>query len=770
MRVGVALIAAVAGPAAVGASAARAAQYMVANAGNNSVSFYALPVAANAAPVLSISGATTGLNRPVGAVLSPSGVMFVANQGSNSITEYAAGASGNAAPVVTISGAATGLSAPAGIAVTSTGKIYVTNSGANSITEYAAGATGNATAAVTISGAATGLSQPRGIALDSAGNLFVANHGASSVTEYAATATGNASPTVTLSGAKTGLSAPDSLALSSFDDLVVGNDGAAGLTAYLAGFSGNTAPANTLKPAGLTSVGGVAIPGNAGVLATGTASNNVATVAGNTLGASNSGAASLLSAPTGITVQEPLTLGAATGSFVQLTVGTRFAEHQLAYGGVPRYTWSIASGTLPAGLTLNRFTGGISGTPTGPIVNATVTLQVTDSARTPASATNTREYILNPAIQPLVYVGNGGNSVVNAFPLGTPGAGLAPYTTFTLAFDVNAPGGLGFNSKGQLFVANYDGGTITEYPPGPAMAPIASVPGLTTPRGIVVNAANRELWVAQQAPNTLSAFTYDGVTGLLNPGHSDITGDNTGLSGPDGVAYDLGLVWVANTTNNTLTAYSPVASGNVTPVHTIVDSGLAAPSGLAVDAAGDLLVANEFGTSVTVYSAASLQGAGTQPAVLQPVRTITGLSGPEGIDLDSAGQIYVANSFSSTVDVFAANANGAATPVNVITGTALKAPDVVAVTPPLSILTTRLPRGRRHRRYRVRLQASEGTTPYRWTLHRGRLPKGLHLSHNGVIHGRPRRAGRYRFTVRLRDSSRPRVSVTQRLVLVIRRR
>ncbi len=44
-------------------------------------------------------------------------------------------------------------------------------------------------------------------------------------------------------------------------------------------------------------------------------------------------------------------------------VGVRFAKTATATGGTGPYTWSVASGELPAGLTLNTGTGAISGTP-----------------------------------------------------------------------------------------------------------------------------------------------------------------------------------------------------------------------------------------------------------------------------------------------------------------------------------------------------------------------------------------------------------------------
>jgi large repetitive protein len=54
------------------------------------------------------------------------------------------------------------------------------------------------------------------------------------------------------------------------------------------------------------------------------------------------------------------------------TVGVAYATQQLtATGGTNSYTWSVASGTLPAGLTLSS-AGAITGTPTAPGVSAFV--------------------------------------------------------------------------------------------------------------------------------------------------------------------------------------------------------------------------------------------------------------------------------------------------------------------------------------------------------------------------------------------------------------
>lgn len=52
----------------------------------------------------------------------------------------------------------------------------------------------------------------------------------------------------------------------------------------------------------------------------------------------------------------------------------------VASGGVPGYTFSVQTGTLPAGITLNAETGQISGTPTTAGVSSGIVIRVTDEA------------------------------------------------------------------------------------------------------------------------------------------------------------------------------------------------------------------------------------------------------------------------------------------------------------------------------------------------------------------------------------------------------
>jgi len=78
-------------------------------------------------------------------------------------------------------------------------------------------------------------------------------------------------------------------------------------------------------------------------------------------------------------------LSITTSSLTSGSVNVPYSASLAASGGVPPYTWSVVSGSLPAGLTLST-SGFISGTPTATGI-ANFTVQVTDSQTTPATAT-----------------------------------------------------------------------------------------------------------------------------------------------------------------------------------------------------------------------------------------------------------------------------------------------------------------------------------------------------------------------------------------------
>ena len=121
------------------------------------------------------------------------------------------------------------------------------------------------------------------------------------------------------------------------------------------------------------------------------------------------------------------TLTVTTASLPAATAGTAYTATLTATGGTGSgYTWSISSGSLPAGLTLAASTGVISGTPSAAVTDSP-TFEVTDSASN--TATKALTLTVNGSAQPS---GPSGNWVLkwndefnNASGMSGSGNGLA---------------------------------------------------------------------------------------------------------------------------------------------------------------------------------------------------------------------------------------------------------------------------------------------------------------------------------------------------------
>ncbi len=75
-----------------------------------------------------------------------------------------------------------------------------------------------------------------------------------------------------------------------------------------------------------------------------------------------------------------------TTSLPDGTIGLSYSATLMNSGGLSPFTWTVTTGTLPAGLALGPSTGTISGIPTGPSGDFPITVQVTDADSNTASA------------------------------------------------------------------------------------------------------------------------------------------------------------------------------------------------------------------------------------------------------------------------------------------------------------------------------------------------------------------------------------------------
>lgn len=122
----------------------------------------------------------------------------------------------------------------------------------------------------------------------------------------------------------------------------------------------------------------------------------------------------------------PLALAVVTAELPAGTVGAEYAAQLVASGGTTPYTWSIAAGQLPAGLSFAP-SGAISGTPTAEGAFE-LTVQVQDASPSPQSATRTLSIVVSADL----------TITTSTLPPGTSGVrydarvfvvgGAAPYT------------------------------------------------------------------------------------------------------------------------------------------------------------------------------------------------------------------------------------------------------------------------------------------------------------------------------------------------------
>jgi hypothetical protein len=123
----------------------------------------------------------------------------------------------------------------------------------------------------------------------------------------------------------------------------------------------------------------------------------------------------------------PAALAISTSSLPQGQVGANYSTALAAAGGTPPYHWSLASGTLPMGLSLAA-SGTITGTPTAAVNAAAIGFQVTDSGSPIQSSARTLSLTIAPAalVVPTQALPTGEVGVAYAVGLSASG-GTPPY-------------------------------------------------------------------------------------------------------------------------------------------------------------------------------------------------------------------------------------------------------------------------------------------------------------------------------------------------------
>jgi sugar lactone lactonase YvrE len=254
---------------------------------------------------------------------------------------------------------------------------------------------------------------------------------------------------------------------------------------------------------------------------------------------------------------------------------------------------------------------------------------------------------------------------------------------------LNGGEGVAVDPSGKIYVANdYYPGSVTVYAANPSgtlnVSPVATITGQDTelddPYGVALDASGR-IYITNPSgnPSDSSITVYAAnPSGTLNEAPvATISGSNTGLYLPYGVALDSSGRIYAGNTDGTITVYAanPLGTLNEAPVATITgNAGLGAVLGIALDRSGNIYATNNYSSTngpvapaVTVY-AANPSGTLNETPLATITGSNTGLNLPGGIAVDAAGKIYVGNTGSITV--YAANPRGTVNevPLATITG------------------------------------------------------------------------------------------------------
>ncbi len=415
-------------------------------------------------------------------------------------------------------------------------------------------------------------------------------------------------------------------------------------------------------------------------------------------------------------------------------VGRSYTTTFTATGGMAPFTYSVSSGSVPPGLTLGSG-GSLTGIPTTPGAY-TFTVRVSDLT----TYATTRAFTVNVAAQ-LSLSANGPAAAMVGRPYNgtlTATGGTAP-RVFAVSSGV-FPLGVTLNADGTLSGTPSQAGSYT------FQAEVSDANGFRTTRTytLVVEpalsiAAGSHPVATVGAPYTTS-FTAVG-------GRAPFVFSSAGS--PPGLTLS---------TNGTLSG-TPSAAGTFSFTVQVVDAGaFSATSARTITVKPELLLGESTlptGTAGTPYTALFTASGGTPP---YQFRKYAGQI-PAGLTLSADGtlsgtptargsgtfivQVSDANGVTDERQ-FTLSIQGAASTPSPTTPT----PDPTASPTPVAtapvILTSKLPRAHVGKKYAALLRAS---TPGIWRVTSGKLPKGLRLKVNGSVSGKPRKVGKYRFTV-----------------------
>lgn len=258
---------------------------------------------------------------------------------------------------------------------------------------------------------------------------------------------------------------------------------------------------------------------------------------------------------------------------------------------------------------------------------------------------------------------------------GSGGAGSSDGTGTSASF--NGPAGVAVDSAGNVYVADANNNSIREISPAGVVTTFAGsssgakyFASFNLPAGVAVDSAGN-VYVADTFDNEIRKITPSGtvttLAGSTTPGSTNGTGASAQFNGPEGVAVNAaGDVYVADTGNNEIREITPAGvvttlAGSTAP-GSADGTGSAAsfyqPAGIAVDASGDIYVADHGNNEIREVTPAgvvtTLAGSTTSGSA-DGTGAAASFDFPQAVAVDAAGNVYVADAGNNEIRIISAN-------------------------------------------------------------------------------------------------------------------
>jgi len=225
------------------------------------------------------------------------------------------------------------------------------------------------------------------------------------------------------------------------------------------------------------------------------------------------------------------------------------------------------------------------------------------------------------------------------------------------------PQGVAVDPSGNLFISDSRNAVVRKVATNHTISTLTGT-SLVQPRGLAADGAGN-IYVADFLDNKVKRIGADGtVTTVAGSGTNGFGGDggaaaSAQLSGPAGVAVDKNNnLYIADFANNRVRKVTP--DGNIatvagTGLQTYAGDGAAAtaaalngPLAVAVDSAGNLYIADTNNDAIREVTADGLihtiAGTGVPGFAGDGAPATTQITAPSGIAIDSAGTLYVSDS------------------------------------------------------------------------------------------------------------------------------